>query len=47
MKVIITIKLHFSMVVTHFILSEFLKTSLAKLIAFEWKRAKRKIFCAR
>ena len=44
MKVIITIKLHFSMVVACFILSEFLKTSLAKLTAFEWKRAKRQVF---
>ena len=44
MKVIITIKLHFSMVVAHYILSEFLETSLAKLIAFEWKRAKRQVF---
>ena len=44
MNVIITIKLHFSMVVACFILSEFLKTSLAKLTAFEWKRAKRQVF---
>lgn len=44
MKVIITIKLHFFMVVAYFIQSDFLKTSLAKLTTLRWKRAKRQDF---
>ena len=44
MKVIITIKLHFFMVVAYFIQSDFLKTSLAKLTTLRWKRAKRQVF---
>ena len=44
MQVIITIKLHFFMVVAYFIQSDFLKTSLAKLTTLRWKRAKRQVF---
>ena len=46
MKVIIAIKLHFSMVVAHFILSEFLKTSLAKLTTFEEEKSQKAGFFA-
>ena len=46
MKVIITIQLHFSMVVAHFILSEFLKTSLAKLTTFEVEKSQKAGFFA-
>ena len=41
MKVIITIKLHFFMVVAYFIQSDFLKTSLAKLTTFEVEKSQK------
>ena len=46
MKVIITIKLHFFMVVAYFIQSDFLKTSLAKLTTFEVEKSQKAGFFA-